>query len=338
MQVTEDSKHLVSISPKIVIFTVTFLLGLYFLYQIQGILITLFLAFIVMTALRPAVDKLNHKLRVPRALSILLVYLLMLMTIGLMMAIVLPPLLSEGYNFLRSIEVPFLEQELQNLKLTVQEISALMGQVGNGANVVLSLITSTFSSVFAFFTLLVMSFYLMMDRPYLHLKVSWFTSDKKHFVIAKNFLDSVESQLGGWIRGQIILMLVIGLITYIGLGLLGLPFALPLAIIAGLLEILPNLGPTLAAVPALALAMITGGPALTLVVLVFYIIVQQLENNLIVPKIMQANADVNPLVAIVIILTGFHLGGVVGALLAIPFYIVLRTTYRLFKDNDIKLF
>lgn len=338
MTLSSNQKHTVSVSPSIVVFTFIFALTVYFLVQIGGILTALFLSFIIMTALRPAVDKLHRRFKIPRPLSILIVYLLMILTFGLMVAVVLPPLLVEAYSFLKSIQLPFLQQEVQNLSLTVQEASQLLGQVGNGASLVFSVISSTFSGVFAFFTLMVMSFYIMMDRPHLHKKISWFTKEKKHLEIAEKFLASLESQLGGWIRGQVILMLVIGVLTYLGLGILRVPFALPLAIIAGLLEILPNLGPTVAAVPAVVLAVIHGGPILGVVVTVFYILVQQLENNLIVPKIMQANADVNPLVAIVTILIGFKLDGVMGALLAIPCYIVLRSLYSLIKENNIRFF
>lgn len=338
MMFQSDNKHSVSVSPSIVIFTFFFALAIVFLYQIQGILTALFLSFIIMTALRPAVDKLNLRFKVPRPISILIVYLIVLMTLGTMIAVVLPPLLAEAYRFLRSFDLPFLQQEIKNLSLTVQEISTLLNQVGDGAGLVFSLITSTFNGVFAFTTVMVMSFYIMLDRPNLHKKIAWFTHQKKHMDMAEDFLNSLEEQLGGWIRGQLILMMVIGVLTYIGLALFGVPFALPLAIIAGFLEILPNLGPTIASVPAIVLAFISGGPILALVIAVFYLLVQQFENNLIVPKIMQANADVNPLIAIVTVLTGFKLGGVVGALLSIPTYIVFRSVYSLMKANKIKIF
>ena len=125
-------------------------------------------------------------------------------------------------------------------------------------------------------------------------------------------------------------MLTIGIVTFIGLTVLRIPYALPLALAAGLLEILPNLGPTLAAIPAIAIAYISFGPVSALLALIFYVIVQQLENNLLVPKIMAANAHVNPLVAIVTILIGVEIGGVVGAFLAIPIYIVIRLIYSTF--------
>lgn len=338
MLFSSDKKHTVTVSPSIVVFTFIFSLAVYFLFQVRGILTALFLSFIVMTALRPAVDKLNLKFKIPRALSIVVVYLLVILVLGLMIALVLPPLLIQAYNFLKSFQLPFLQQEIKTLSLTVQEISTLLTQVGDGAGLIISLVTSTFSGVFAFFTLIVMSFYIMLDRPNLYKKVSWFSKDRKHLKMAEDFLNLVELQLGGWIRGQIILMFTIGIVTYIGLFLFRVPFALPLALIAGFLEILPNLGPTIAAVPAIILAFLSGGPVMGGVVVIFYILVQQFENNLLVPKIMQANVDVNPLVAIITVLTGFKLGGVIGALLSIPFYIVFRTAYSMLKKHNVKFF
>jgi predicted PurR-regulated permease PerM len=213
-------------------------------------------------------------------------------------------------------------------------VGNLIDRFGSSANTLYSIVSSTFSGVFTVFTIMVMSFYLMLDRRNLHLRIAWFTQRKEHLEQAKDFIDSLEYQLGGWVRGQIILMLVIGILTYIGLLLLGLPYALPLALLAASLEILPNLGPTLAAVPAVVIAYITAGPLMGLITLLFYILVQQFENNLLVPKIMKDNVDVSPLISIVSILIGLKLAGVIGALLAIPIYIILRTIYSTWvKDH-----
>jgi len=179
-----------------------------------------------------------------------------------------------------------------------------------------------------------MSFYLLIDRENLHKKISLLTKDRKHLSTAEKFITSVEHQLGGWIRGQLILMIVIGIVTYIGLRLLGIPYALPLALLAGLLEILPNLGPTIAAVPAVILAVASGGGVLMGgITVLFYIVIQQIENNLLVPKIMQDSVDVNPLTTIVTILVGLQIAGVIGALLSVPAYIILRSAYSLWLNN-----
>jgi len=330
------NKHEVEVSPKIVVFTFFFLLLALFIFWIKDILILLFLAFIIMVALRPNVDRLHHRLRIPRPLSIVIVYLLTISGLLLLVSLIIPPLVSEIYNVVKNLNLPIWQEKILSLKFNLSEITGLIGQMGNSASFVLSLITSTFNGVFTAFTLIVLSFYLMLDRPYLHKKVLWVTKKEKYVSGTEYFLNSLEMQLGGWIRGQVILMLIIGVISYTGLTLLRIPYALPLAILAGLLEILPNLGPTVAAVPAIVIAFMALGPWMALATTFFYILVQQLENNLIVPKIMQKNADVNPLIAIVVILIGLKLGGVVGALLAVPIYITFRCSYRLYLDLKTK--
>ena len=134
-------------------------------------------------------------------------------------------------------------------------------------------------------------------------------------------------------RGQLLLMLIIGLTTYIFLSLLGIPYALPLAVLAGLLEILPNLGPTIASIPSILIAFLLVNPTMGGFVALFYVVVQQIENNILVPRIMKAAVNVEPLTAIIVILMGVRLAGVAGALLSIPFYLMIRTGIELYRKE-----
>jgi len=326
----------VEVSPSIVVFSVFFILGLYFLYHIKSIIILLYLAFIIMVALNPAVEKLSRRLKTPRFISILITYVIVITALLSIIALLVPPLLSELYQMLKTIDVPFLQNKINTFEFDVLEISELVRQLGSSVNMVMSFISSTFSSIFNVVTVFILSFYMIVERPRLHLKLSWFTNNKTKIKIFKKFLDSVEYQLGGWVRAELVLMSFIGVLTYIGLILLQIPYALPLALIAGLLEILPNLGPTIAAVPAIIIAVFNKNPLVAVVVVILYIVIQQIENNFLVPKIMKANADVNPLVSIVSILVGFKLAGVFGALLAIPSYIILRTVYSFWLRSNHK--
>ncbi len=327
-------KNQVVIAPISIIFTVALLLGLYFFYSIREIVTLLFLAFILMVAVNPAVTFLQNRARFPRALATVVMFLIVLLALGILVGLVVPPLTQQLYQLVKVVNIPFVQREIANLNFTLSEIGNLAERVGSSLSVVLPIITSTFSGIFTFFTLIVMSVYLTLDRPNLHKKVGWFSRNPSHYALAKKFLDSLEEQLGSWVRGQITLMVVVGVITYIGLLLLSVPYALPLAVLAGLLEIIPNLGPTIAAVPAVILAYIALGPVMAGVVALFYIIVQQAENNIIVPKIMRDNVDVNPLIAITTILIGLKLGGVTGALLAVPVYIVVRTVYSMWYHHQ----
>lgn len=325
-----NSKQTVSIAPSSVVTTIFIILGFYFVYEIRSIVLLFFTSFILMVALNPLVVKFQKVLKLPRTVAILLTYIVFFMLLAGLIGIIVPPLIKQLYGLVKAIDVPVLQQQVAEFKFSVAEISNIADQIGTSLSTVYSAVTSTFSSIFTTFTLFVLSFFLILERPQLHKKIAWFTKDKKHFKKAEEFLNLVESELGGWVRGEAILMLTIATLTYLGLFILKIPYALPLALLAGFLEILPNIGPTIAAVPAIFLAYITFGPLMALVVLVFSILVQQLENNIIVPKVMKENANVNPLMSILSILIGLQLAGVFGALLAVPGYIVGRSFFATF--------
>jgi predicted PurR-regulated permease PerM len=151
----------------------------------------------------------------------------------------------------------------------------------------------------------------------------------------KTLLDRIEHTWNAFFRGELILMTVIGLISGIGLAILGIPGALYLGIIAGLLEMLPNLGPIIATVPAVIVALLQGSTYLpvsplvmALIVILFYIMVQQLENSLIVPRILGEAVDLPALVVMSGVLIGAEVGGLLGALLATPVVATIRELMR----------
>lgn len=315
------------LNPITIVFTVFFLLGLYFLYMVRDILVLVFLAFILMVALKPISKKIHQLTKLPLGVSIFLSYVVLALTLLTFFAILVPPLVSQLSSLLRFIDLPVLQEQISEFNFTLTELSDLAGKVGTSVGAIFSIIGSTFSGIFTFFTLLVLSYFLFVERNELPEKLSWLTKDKSEKERFSRLLNSIEEQLGGWVRGEIILMLLIGSLTFIGLSLLGIPYALPLAILAGLLEIVPNIGPTVAAIPAVLIAFLTHGPVMAGAVALLNILIQQLENNFFVPKIMKAAANVNPLASILAILIGLKLAGVMGALLAVPMYIVIRTVY-----------
>lgn len=328
--------HMVSISPSIIVFTVSFLLALYGLFYIKSVLVLLLLSFILTIALNPIVHFFNLRLKLPKIMSIACAYLLIVFFFVGSLALLIPPLAKQLVQLVNSFDVPFFQEQVRDFNFTLQELSSVVNNFGGGIGVIFDVINMTFSGVFTVFTIMVMSFYLMLERPTLYRKAQWFTKNEVHLKQVKNFIDSVEFQLGGWVRAQSILMFSIFLITYISLSLISVPYALPLALLAGLLEVVPNLGPTISAVPAIAIAYLTFGPVMGGIVLLLYIVIQQLENNILTPRLMKVNAKVNPLVAISSILIGLKLGGVIGALLAIPIYIIVRTVFSTFIQPRIR--
>ncbi len=322
------NRDLVKISPSIVVFTVFFAFLLYFIFQIRTILIWLFFGFIIMVALHPLELKFE-KWGLPRGIAIALTYILMLVGVGAVITIIAPPLFTQLSELIRNLQLPlpWLQDRVNEFSFNLSEVGGLIEQLRGSVGTIYSAISSAFTGVFSILTILVISLYLMIDRKRLHLRAAWFTKREDDLKLAADFLDSLEYQLGGWVRGQLISMTIIGVITYFGLTLIGVPYAAPLGLLAASLEILPNIGPTIAAMPSILIAWAMMGPAMALVTLLFYIFLQQLESNLVTPKIMQVNIDVSPLAAILCVLIGLELGGVIGALLAIPIYIVLRTIY-----------
>jgi predicted PurR-regulated permease PerM len=137
----------------------------------------------------------------------------------------------------------------------------------------------------------------------------------------------MEKQLGGWLRGQLLLMVVVGVMVYLGLLALGVEYALPLAVIAGLLEVVPTIGPVLSSIPALLVGFGTSF-WLGVWILGLYLIVQQLENSLIVPNVMGRAIGFSPLITLVIIFAGAQLFGIGGAVLSIPSAILLSIIAR----------
>ena len=208
-----------------------------------------------------------------------------------------------------------------------QEIAQqLLSRVGELPQNLLKLIVGLFGNFLNVLTVLVMSFYILLERNKLDKYISVFSNEpsrSKSLAVARE----VENGLGSWVRGELVLMFVVGLLTYIGLIFLGLDIALPLAILAGFLEIVPNVGPVISSIPSVLVAL-TIHPLTAAATVSWYFLVQFLENNLLVPKIMQKAVGVHPLVSLLGLMIGFRLGGPVGAILALPLIITLRIVVR----------
>jgi predicted PurR-regulated permease PerM len=202
---------------------------------------------------------------------------------------------------------------------------AVAGELNNLGKNAFAVTSAVFGGVFSTVTILIVAFYLLLyHEKFKHAIASVFPKRDRDDIF--EILGQVDDKLGGWFRGQLTLGFAIGIMTFIALSIIGLPFALPLAVLAGLLEAIPTLGPTLAAVPAVIVAL-TVSPSLALIVVVIYILIQTLENNVLVPKIMQRAVGLNPVVVILGVMIGANLMGVVGALLSIPFLSFIIVLY-----------
>jgi len=328
----------IEISYKTVIFTVLLLIGIWFLIQIREIIIVVFLALLLLSALLKPVELLTAK-KVPRLISVLLVYIFVIGLIFLAVSIIVPPLISQSSDLFSKLPQisSIINEFLIFHDIPVENISEVIArQIQSIAGDIIRLSTRIFSSIFLTLTILVMTFYLLLDwKKFLKFISSPFSPKQENRII--NFVENLQGGLGKWVRGQVALSLIVGTLTYIGLRILGIPYALPLALIAGILEIVPIIGPIISAIPAILVGL-TVTPAMALAVAALFLIVQQLENNLIVPMVMSKVIGLQPPIIMIALLIGAKIAGVGGAFLAIPSVIVIKIVLReiLVEDQEIE--
>lgn len=321
----------IEISHRTIIFAVFFLLFLKLLQLIYGVIIALFIAILIATAVYPLVHFLNRKLRIPRAISAAVILILVLISLFSSVASILPLMVSQTTAFIRGL--PIL---LGRIGVSMDD-SVLSNQLGSISTSLFRIALNTFSTAIFTFTIFVISFYLILERDRLldHLEVLFGNQAER----VQKLIVEVEGKLGHWVRGQLFLMFTIGLMTYLGLTLIGVEYVVPLAIIAGLLELVPNIGPTIAAIPAAIVGFATS-PIHGFLTLGLALLIQQLENNLIVPMIMKKAVGLHPVITIVALLIGYQVGGALLAVLALPFVLVIQVALRhiyLSKTGHVRL-
>ncbi len=310
----------IEISHKTIIFTVIFLAFLGLLYFIRAIILQFFVALLIMTILNPLVTKLS-KFKIPRAISIIVAYILVFSVVGFALAGVIPPLVEQTTNFINGLP-EYLENSGISSVVTEQATVQLLSKLGDLPAQATRTVISIFSNVFDVLLVLIFAFYLLLSREEHDEQLTNFFGRERSKKITKT-IDTLEVKLGGWARGQLILMFLVGIATYIGFRLLGLPFALPLAILAGLLEMVPYMGPIVAAIPA---AIIGFGisPVIGLATAALALLIQQLEAYLLVPKVMEKSVGVSPIITLLALAIGFKIASVAGALISVPVVISLQ--------------
>jgi predicted PurR-regulated permease PerM len=317
----------IDISSRAIIKVVAVLALLYFLFYIREVLVLIFISIILVAAFGPVVKKWSTKIGKP--LSIVALILILLAAIAGVFYLIVPPLVDQIRQFSQSL--PNLVDQISIIRSHFpwleKGFSSLTQSLGNVTGSFISITTSVFSAVVAFFTVLVLTVYLLIDEQAFTKFFSKVVPEDRSKDFA-SLIDKISSKAGSWLRGQLLLCLIIGVVAYIGLSIIGVKYALTLAVISGILEIIPIIGPivsgTLAAIVSLAIS-----PLTALVVVIFYILLQQLENNLIVPKIMEKAVGLPPAIIIIAILIGSKIIGITGALLAVP---VVAILYVLFQE------
>ena len=310
----------IEISYKTIIFTVAFLLGLALLWQVRALVVLLFISFVFMEALNPAVTRLE-KFKIPRPLAILILYLIILAVVSFAIAGIVPILVEQTTGLVQT-----LPDTLSNVKIfgtNAIDFSSQFKILENIPGGIAKTAIGFVSNIISGFVILFLTFYMLLEKKNFP-KYGQDVFGKKGEEKIITIVERLETRLGSWVNAEFFLMTIIGGLSFIGYTALGLKYAVPLAIFAGLLEAVPSIGPIVATALA-ALVGLTISPLTCVLAIGVGTVIQQLENNLIVPRIMKQTVGFNPLVTILLIAAGAKLGGVIGAILALPIYLTIET-------------
>lgn len=329
-----------------IMFTAAAFLGvMYLLVEVRSTLLLLGIAIFLAGALGPAVDFFGRWM--PRAASILLVYLLIVFVFGGVLALVIPPVINGASDLSR--DLPGYIEDLQNNgtyrdfddKYNVtdrlkEEAGKLSSSLGDAAGAIQSIATGMFNAAFQLLTILTMTFFLLLDGKRI---VAFLLrrlgrrraggQERMYGIVTR-----IYKSTAGYVAGALTISTINGIFTFIVLTILGVPFAVPLAVLMAFFGLIPLVGATIGGVIILIVTLFTDFPQATIIYAVVLILYQQLENNVLQPFIYKRTVNVPPLAVIVAILAGAALLGVVGALIAIPLAAAIQIVLREFYGEE----
>jgi len=316
------------------------LLGFWLVYRFNQVIFILFVAIVMGTVIRPVVAWLNQR-GLPRIAGVLLVYLLLLAALISFILLLFPLIIEQGttiaaavpgyYQSLRGWMVsypnPIILRLSEFIPATLPSLASGITQptgseVMASAGQAMGYLTGAGQIAFTAIVILMLTFYWTLDGSRI-IKSFLFSIPQEQREGINELITAMETKVGFYLAGQGILCLVIGIMALVAYLLIGLPNALVLALVAGVLEAVPMVGPLLGAVPA-ALVALSLGPDKLIWVIVATIVIQQLENSLLVPRVMSKAVGVNPFVSLLAFFAFSSLLGIAGSLLAIPMAAIIQ--------------
>ena len=311
---------------KTVLVVVGVLAGLYLLWLLRQVIGMVLIATFVAVALGPAVDLYDRAM--PRWLAILGVYLTMGLAIFGIGLLVVPPVVDEVNSFVDNVpgyvddlrendRIREYNEEYEILDKLEAEAEELPNRLGDAVGALQSVTVGVFSALFQLVTVLVIAFFLLLDgrrlMEWLFAQLGPGTERR-----ARAVTGDVYEAVGGYVAGNFAISLIAGTTTYLVLTILGIDFAVPLAVLMAFLDLIPLVGATIGGVLIAIVSLIDGGVTSLLVWAVFFVVYQQIENNALQPFIYQRTVSLHPLLVLIAVLIGGSQLGVLGALLAIP--------------------
>lgn len=338
---TPDRDIVITITSGTIVRTILFLLlaaGVYFLWDVVLVVLT---AIVIASAVEPA-TRWFIGWGLPRLPSALVVYAGTILLLGSFFYVFIPPILDEAGSFMTTlpadVNIPLLLNPIKEkgpaiIQPGISVLSRTLSPVQLANNIrqalagvsgsVFNLVSTVFGGLVSLLLMIVLSFYLSVQED----GVSNFlriVTPLEHEKYVIDLWKRSQHKIGRWMQGQLILAIIVGVLVYLGLTVLGMKYALLLALLAALFELIPVFGPILAEIPALILAFTSGGFTFMLLIAGFYLVVQQFESQLLYPLVVRKVVGVPPLLVILALIIGARLAGFLGLILSVPLAAALR--------------
>lgn len=322
----------VEVGTKVLIRTALMIAAVYVLYLIRSVVLLVLLSVLTAAALVPAITKLR-KLGLSRTAAVIICYSLLFFSGVLLLAVFLPLFFSEVKDFLQNW--PEYAKRLDTFLSGAQAYSSSIGiewnktefsqniesNIAHWFTQIFSTTINLFQGFIHFIGYLFLALYLSLEEKGIE-KFFLLLTPKHYHAQARSIATRMQGKVSQWLFGQMLLMLIAFGLYYVGLTLLGVPYALAIAFFGGLMEILPYVGPVLAAIPAVIIGVLSS-PVLGASALGFYVIAHQLEAHVVAPQVMKHSAGLSPVALIIAILIGLELDGALGIILAVPITMML---------------
>ncbi len=305
----------------IVIFVITFLL-----YKMLDLVLVVLTSVVIASAIEPILNWFG-RFKVKRLFAVIITYICVVLVFSGLLYFFIPPVLNEASNLLSNMPRyldtltlwnPLGDNSLADTNQIIANISeTLKSFTSNISDNIIGIASRIFGGALSFILIIVLSFYLAVQEGGVEKFLRVITPLKNEAYII-NLWKRSQRKIGYWMQGQLLLGIMVGILVYLGLVILGVENALFLAVLAGVLEIIPLFGPIIAAIPAVLFAFVGDGITAAILVIGLFVIIQQFENHLIYPLVVKKVVGISPILVILTLIIGAKLFGFLGILLSVP--------------------
>ena len=333
-----DKEIRVSITSGTIFTTLLIVVGVYLFWILRDLALLVLTSIIIASAIEPGVA-FFIRYRMPRFIAALLIYVLVFGAIFAILYLFFPPIIADAAGFLtampRYLDTINITTPLSNITNTVSVVSSqsqaqsyiqtllsLQSLFTSSSGSVLQLLVTFFGGIFSLVLVVILSFYFALQDTGVDdfIRLIMPVKYEEYYV---DLWKRSQKKIGLWMQGQILLSVIVGVLVYLGLLIIGVPYALLLAVFTAMVEIIPVFGSIIAGVVAVIVGYSDGGVAIAAIVAGLYIVVNQFESNLIYPLIVKKIVGIPPLLVIVALIAGYTLAGFLGAILSVPVSAVL---------------